>query len=116
GAEQDVDLPFRHALEDSGVRPLGAGRVQIHARDAGSRKAQRDEMLQLLRAEAAHALDVLAAHAARGRDRLLMTTVMATQRGRGLMDRERDGAMRTVAHVAAGGTLQIGGEPAAVEE
>src|SRR5256884_7394339 len=73
-------------------------------------------MLQLLRAEAAHALDLLAAHAARGRDRLLMTAVMATQRGRRLMDRERDGAMRTVAHVAAGGTLQIGGEPAAGEE
>src|SRR2546421_649023 len=64
------------------MRPLGAGGIEIHARDAGSRKAKRYEMLQLLGAEAAHALDFLAAHATRGRDRRLMTAVMAAQRGR----------------------------------
>src|SRR6184192_4176149 len=77
GAEQDVELALGHALEYPMMRPLGAGGVEVHARDAGNRKAKRYEMLQLLGAEAAHALDFLAAHAARGRDRLLVAAVVA---------------------------------------
>src|SRR5207237_1322941 len=77
GAEQDVELAVGHALEYPMMRPLGAGGVQVHARDASSRKAKGYEMLQLLGAKAAHALDFLTAHAARGRDRLLVAAVVA---------------------------------------
>ena len=98
------------------MRPFGAGGVQVHARDAGRGEPQPHEVLELLRAEAAHALGLLAAHAARGGDRFLVTAVMAAEGGWRLVHGERDGAVRAVAHVAAGGTLQVGREPPAVEE
>ena len=37
-AEQDVELPLCHALEDPVMRPLRAGGIEIHAGDAGLRK------------------------------------------------------------------------------
>ena len=41
---------------------------------------------------------------------------MAPERGRRLVHGERDGAVRAVAYVAARGTLQVGGEPPAIQE
>src|SRR5256885_15698108 len=95
------------------MRPLGAGGVQVHARDAGRGEPQPHEVLELLRAEAAHALGLLAAHAARGGDRFFVTAVMAAEGGWRLVHGERDGAVRAVAHVATGGTLQGSREPPA---
>src|SRR5262249_9687436 len=49
--EEDVDLATAHAIEDLGVRPLGAGRIDIHARNARRGKALGEHPLNLLRAE-----------------------------------------------------------------
>ena len=76
-AEQDVEPALRHALEHAVMRPLGAGRVQVHARDTGRGEPQPHEVLELLRAEAAHALGLLAAHAARGGNLLLVAAIVA---------------------------------------
>ena len=57
-AEENVDLAAPHAIENLGVRPLAARRVDVHARDARGRKALGEQPLDLLRAQPAlaHAL------------------------------------------------------------
>ena len=57
--------PRADAVEDLGVRPLAARRVDVHARDARRRKAVGEQALDLLRAESA-----LAHHAPRHRGQL----------------------------------------------
>src|SRR5437763_16974947 len=89
------------------MRPLGAGGVQVHARDAGRGEPQPHEVLELLRAEAAHALGLLAAHAARGGNRFFVTAVMAAESGWRLVHGTRDVAVRAVAHVASDSTLHV---------
>src|SRR5690242_6746236 len=98
-AEQDVDLGPGHALQHAVVRPLRAGRIQVHARDARGRKPQPNEMLQPLGPEPSHALALLAAYPAGAGDRLLVAAVMASQRRRRLVHGEGDRAMRALAHV-----------------
>src|SRR5437762_14134169 len=95
--------------------PLGARRIQVHPCDAGRGEPQRDEVLELLGPEPPHSLGLRAALAAGERDRLLVAAVVTAQRGGRLVDREGDGAVRTLAHVAARRTLEERGEPPPVE-
>src|SRR2546429_6233573 len=73
-------------------------------------------MLELLGPQASHALGFLPAQPADGGNRLLVAAVVAPECGRRLVHRERDGAAGTGAHVAAGGTLQVGREAAPIQE
>ena len=115
-AQQDVNLPPRDALEDAVVRPFRAGRVEIHPGDPGFGKAQPEEVLELLGAEPAHALHLMAAGAASRRHGLLVAAIVAAQRRRRLMHGERDGAARALPDDTAGRALQVRGEAAPVEE
>ena len=116
GPEQDVDLAPCHALEHAVVGPLRARRVQIHPDDPRLGKAQGQEMLELLGPEPPHALRLLAAHAARCGNRLLMAAVMAPQGGWGLVHGEGDRATGAVTHGAAGRALQERGEATAIQQ
>src|SRR5256885_13707276 len=95
------------------VRPLGARGVEIHAGDRGPGEPPTHEVLELLGAEPAHPLDLLAAHPTRRRNRLLVPAIVTAQCPRRLVDREGDGAVRAAAHVAARGALPAGREAAA---
>src|SRR6185437_1135232 len=53
GAEQDVHVSARDTLQDVVMGPLAGGRVEVHPRDAGPRKPEANEMLELLSPEAA---------------------------------------------------------------
>src|SRR5439155_10234288 len=116
GAEQDVYLAAPDALEDAVMRPFAAGRIEVHAREPRGGEPELEEVLELLGADAAHPLGFVPARAARGRDRLLVAAVMAAQRRRRAVDRERDRAAWALAHVAAARALEEGGEAAPVEQ
>ena len=116
GAEQDVDLALGHARQHPVMGPFGARRVEVHARDARFRESQAHEMLELLRPQTPHPLGFRAAGAARGGDRLFVSAVVAPQGRRRLVDGQRDRAAGTIAHIPAGGTLEIRREPAPIQE
>ena len=79
--EQDVHVPPAHAFQNAVMRPLAAGRVQIHARQARRREPQLEKVLELLGADAAHPLRVVPAGVTGGGDRLLVAAIVGT-RGR----------------------------------
>src|SRR5579859_4650720 len=76
-AEQDIDLTRGHALEDLMVRPFARGGVEIHACNPRARIPRAQEMLELLRAQAAEPLGLVATDPADLGHRLLVPAVMA---------------------------------------
>src|ERR1700737_2112927 len=94
-SEQDVDFARRHPIENSGVRPLPARRIEIHTGNPGAGKSLAQQSLHLLSAKPA-LLEVSAAAARTIRPRILLVqAVMADQTlGIAVMS-ERNAAVRT---------------------
>jgi hypothetical protein len=100
-AEEHVHLAARHAVEDVGVRPLRAGGVHVHARDARRRPAIGEQPLHLLRSHAPLLERAPRAPCAPLARRLVVLAVVADEPlGRAVIG-ERDAAVRARGHVAA---------------
>src|SRR6185437_3044600 len=104
-AEQHVDLAAADPVENLGVRPLAARRVDVHARDARARKAVGEESLHLLGAESALPQQYALAARADGSRRFRMPAIVADEPLRRAMIRQRDRAIGTRRDVAALSTL-----------
>src|SRR5205814_4328162 len=96
--EQNVDFTCCYTIENAGMRPLAARRVNIHSRHPRSRKSLAQKTLDLLRAKST--LLEVSSPAARavGPRLFLVQTVVTDQALRIAMQRERDAAVRTGRH------------------
>ena len=115
-AEQNVDLAAADAVENLGVGPFSARRIDVHPRDARGRKTVGEKPLDLLRAEPPLAEDEPAAPGALQANGLGVLAVVADQSLGRAMIRQADRAVRTIGDVAASGALHERRIAAAIEQ
>src|SRR5688572_1929450 len=114
--EEDVDFATGDAIENVGVSPACGRGIDVHTRHTRRRQMVEQEALHLLSAESTFAYRRTAALHARQTNRLGVAAVVTRQALGRAMDRERNRAVRTGGHVAAGAALDKGGESAPVQQ
>ena len=116
GADEDVDLVRLEGSEGVTQRVFTAHRIRVDAGEFCFRENLCQDFLHFLRAVSLEENSGVTALGAFFRDDGLVAADMADEALVGPVVGERDGTVRALADMAAGGALQGAGESAAVEE